>query len=408
MTVPSKMRIASGAPYWLMRNGLFEPPERPLPSRADVLIVGAGITGALLADALVREGREVVVLERHAPAEGSTGVSTALLQYELDVELGSLADRVGIDQAVRAYRRCAEAIDDLAALAASLGDGCDFQRVTSVYLASRRRDAKRLRHEAELRQAHGFDVRPLTRRELAARYDVPGAAALETPHAAQVDPVALTRRLLNRAVAAGAIVCPRTALLEWQDEGARCRVMTTRGQCMARFVVFATGYELPPKVPNGAVALHSTYAFVTQPGPYPGPLGRGAVFWETARPYTYMRTTVDGRVLVGGMDVPFRHADGRDALLPVRVRALETRAARLLGIESLERAFAWAGTFAATPDGLPYIGRLPGEGRAFAALGYGGNGIVFSTIAAELISAQVEGRRHPDQSLFHFDRARRT
>ncbi len=408
MTVSADVRIASGAPYWLMLNGLVEPPELPLPPRADVLIVGAGITGSLLADALVRDGRTVVVLERHAPAEGSTAVSTALLQYELDVELAALADLIGLDSAVRAYRRCAEAIDELAALAASLGDGCGFQRVASVYLASRRRDVKRLRREAELRQEHGFDVRFLTRRDLADRYDVPAAAALETPHAAQVDPVALARRLLDRAVAGGAVVCPRTALLEWQDEGARCRVVTTRGQCMARTVVFATGYELPPGVPNGDVALHSTYAFVTQPGPLPSPLRRGAVFWETARPYTYARTTSDGRVLVGGMDVPFRNADGRDALLPVRIRALETRIERLLGIEPLERAFAWAGTFAATPDGLPYIGQIPGESRGYAALGYGGNGIAFSAIAAELIGAQIGGQSHRDEQLFHFDRARRT
>lgn len=404
MTVRADIRVASGAPYWLIRAGLVEPPEQTLPSQTEVLIVGAGVTGALLADALTRAGHQVVVVERHAPAEGSTAVSTALLQYELDVELADLAEMIGVDPAVRAYRRCAEAIDEIAALAASLGDDCGFERVSSVYLASRRRDVKRLQREAELRQAHGFDVRLLGRKELAERYDVPRPAALETLHAAQVDPVALTRRLLDRAVRAGAVLCPRTPMLEWKDEGSRCRVVTTRGQCMARTVVFATGYELPDRVPKESVALHSTYAFVTQPGELPPPLRRGAMFWETARPYTYARTTPDGRILVGGMDVPFKNADVRDALLPARTAALESRASRLLGIDGISRAFSWAGTFASTPDGLPYIGPVPGEPRALAALGYGGNGIIFSVVAADLLGALIAGRPHRDQALFGFDR----
>ncbi len=47
-------------------------------------------------------------------------------------------------------------------------------------------------------------------------------------------------------------------------------------------------------------------------------------------------------------------------------------------------------------------------GRAYAALGHGDNGIVFSAIAAELIGAQIGGRLHRDEQLFRFDRARHT
>ncbi len=403
-SVTSPLRVASGAPFWLLRHGLMPVAECALPARADIVIVGAGITGAMLADTFIRAGRSVVILERHGPAEGSTSVSTALLQYELDVELVPLAGMLGDAAAGHAYRRCAEAIDELATLTDSLGDDCDFVRATSIYLGRRRRDVKRLRVEAEARARAGLDVRWLSREEVDSRYGVKAHAALETLHAATVDPVRLTRALLQRAVAGGATLCVHTPLVQWTDEGTGVRIMTGRGQCTADALVFATGYEVPAELPDGLVTLHSTYALVTQPVHDTGPLRGGTMFWETARPYTYLRTTPDGRILAGGMDVPFRNPDARDALLPARTRALEKQVRAFFGGQAPDTAFAWAGTFGETRDGLPYIGRIPGHARAFVALGYGGNGIVFSRVAADVLGTICLGGTHPDEALFGFER----
>lgn len=405
MTGDLSLRVASGAPFWLLRHGLLPAAEpAAVPASADVVIVGAGITGALLADAFVRAGQEVLLLERHGPTEGSTGVSTALLQYELDVELVDLTAMMGEEKAVRAYRRCARAIDELELLVASLGEDCHFSRGTSIYLASRRRDVGRLRTEAEARGRAGLAVRYLSRNELLSRYGVAGHAALETDHAATVDPVGLARALLRRAIDGGAMLCPRTAQLGWTAAGSRIRVTTNRGDCIAGAIIFATGYEVPPILPRDIVSLHSTYAMVTQPAADLGALRNGTMFWETARPYAYLRSTPDSRILIGGMDAPFRNADIRDALLPLRTRALEKGLARFLGAEPPETAFAWAGTFGETRDGLPYIGPVPGHPGAYAALGYGGNGIVFSTVAADLLTALVLEGGHPDAGLFGLER----
>ena len=77
------------------------------------------------------------------------------------------------------------------------------------------------------------------------------------------------------------------------------------------------------------------------------------MFWETARPYLYVRETADGRVLVGGQDIPFRSAVIRNALIRRQARRLMRRYARLFG-EKLEPAHTWAGHFASTADGLPH------------------------------------------------------
>src|ERR1700727_2086804 len=139
------MDLHSGAPFWLVRNGLdteLEALDRD--ERCDVAIVGAGVTGALVADALITAGVDVVMVEQHMPGLGSTAASTALLQYEIDVELHDLIERAGESSAARAYQLSAESISDLERLTASLPGDCGFARRESLYLASRSSHVRRL------------------------------------------------------------------------------------------------------------------------------------------------------------------------------------------------------------------------------------------------------------------------
>jgi glycine/D-amino acid oxidase-like deaminating enzyme len=109
---------------------------------------------------------------------------------------------------------------------------------------------------------------------------------------------------------------------------------------------------------------------------------------------------------VGGADVPFKSAAARDLLLPRQVRKLADQYEQLFGEELPPVAYAWAGSFAETHDGLPYIGRVPGGNpRLQFALAYGGNGITYGVHAAEMIRAGIDGRAHPLDDVFGFGRA---
>ena len=66
--------------------------------------------------------------------------------------------------------------------------------------------------------------------------------------------------------------------------------------------------------------------------------------------------------------------------------------------------FAWTGTFGSTKDGLPYIGPYEKLPNSYFALGFGGNGITFSLIAAEIITDLILGKENKDLELFTFDR----
>ena len=84
------------------------------------------------------------------------------------------------------------------------------------------------------------------------------------------------------------------------------------------------------------------------------------LMWESARLYLYLRSTPDRRLVVGGADVPLKNAATRDLLLPRQVRRLAEQYLNLFGENLPPVAYAWAGSFAETRDGLPLIGRVPG------------------------------------------------
>ena len=107
---------------------------------------------------------------------------------------------------------------------------------------------------------------------------------------------------------------------------------------------------------------------------------------------------------MGGKDVPFSSADKRDRLINQKAKSLERSFAKLFPGIPFKTDFKWAGTFASTKDGLPYIGSIPQRPHTYFALGFGGNGITFSAIAANIIADLLSGKKNTDAGIFSFDR----
>lgn len=401
------MDLKSGYPFWAVRNGLmraFPPLQSDL--RCDVLVIGGGITGALIADHLGQHGHEVVVVEQRDIGWGSTAASTALLQYEIDTPLQVLARRYGLEQALLAYRSCAEAIGQLQQLARALGK-VDFQTADSVYYASHRRDLRALIDEYELRHEHGFDVQWCDAARVRDDYGFDAPGAIVSTLAARMDPYRMTYQLLARLQRQGGQVFDRTCISALEIHPRHVCAHTPQGlRIHCRQVVMAAGYASQHWLDTRVARNRSSYAFVTDPLPADalGPL-RTTLLWETAHPYLYLRSTADNRLLVGGeddaIDVPAR----RDARVDAKARTLMKKVGKLFPALALTPAFAWAGTFAETEDGLPFFGPHPQWGpRVHFAMAYGGNGITYSMAGASIIRAAVEKQPHPLQRLFSFDR----
>jgi glycine/D-amino acid oxidase-like deaminating enzyme len=400
------MDLRSGQPFWIAKNGLlstYPPLERD--ETCDVVVIGGGITGALTAHCLTDDGVNVVLLDRRDVASGSTAASTSLLQHEIDTELVELAKRIGESSAVRAYRTGLEAVDEIERLVAELGDSCGFARRQSLYLASRKAHVKQLQQEYELRRATGFDVSWLSSSDIEARFPFSASAGILSSGDAEIDAFQFTNRLLQSAARKGLRVYDRTTAEKWGPSDDGFRIQTDRGASVtARRIAFATGYESEKYLSRKVGTLKSTYAVVSEPmAPYPRWPER-TLIWESARPYFYLRTTPDDRVIMGGEDTAFAEDHKRDRRIAKKAKRLIDRFEAMFPGTRYEVAYAWAGTFGETGDGLAYIGTPRDQPGTYFALGYGGNGITMSVTAARIIADLHAGRANPDASLFGFDR----
>jgi len=384
--------------------------RRPLETsmECDVVVIGAGITGALITDALLEDHRRVVVLDARDVALGSSAATTAILQYEIDTHLADLAVLLGGSRAVRAYQACAASFQLLERRFPDLLAFANYQRCESLYLASDEKAVPKLQAEMAARRAAGFACQWIEPAELSRRFGCRRPGAILSPLGAQLDPVRFTQALFTAAERHGARVFARTRAESISGNGGALRLTTAGGLTVdAGHVVVAAGYESPQFLPRDAARINidNTYALVTQPLTDARRAAAMPLTWESARPYLYLRGTPDGRLIVGGADVPFRSAEARDLLLARQSRKLAAGYRELFGEDLPPVAWAWAGSFATTPDGLPYIGAVPGaQPQLHFALCYGGNGITFSVHAAQMVRAAIAGRSHELTDVFGFAR----
>jgi glycine/D-amino acid oxidase-like deaminating enzyme len=369
----------------------------------DVLVIGAGITGATVADALATTGLKVTVVDKRGPAKGSTTASTALVQYEIDTPLTKLALKIGKTDAIRAWRRSRLAVDALAARVAELGVP-DVVGRNSLFLAGDGLDKEGLAREHGARRAAGLITLFLDRKALGARFGIARQAALLAYGDFALDPRKTALALLNAAIAHNARIFAPVEIVDLDAKKNGVTATTDKGRRIhCRHLVFATGYELPNQVPRKGHKIISTWAIATVAQSrrlWP----EQCMIWEAAQPYLYLRTTPHGHVICGGEDEDFSDERERDALLKSKTETLKRKLSRLLPGLDTTVEFAWTGTFGQTATGLPTVGQIPTLPNCWVALGYGGNGITYAQIAADVITGALTGRPDVDADLYDFPR----
>lgn len=400
------MDLVSEHPYWLMRNGIpYTYPSLQKDISTEVVVVGTGISGTLIAYKLAKEGIKVVQVDRRHAAMGSTVASTSLLQYEIDTPMHVLADKIGETDAARSYELCRDAIYQLQEICKDMGKSGTFKLRPSLQYASYKKDIEPLHKEYLLRKKHGFDVTWLEQEKIKALYGLEAPVAISSKDGGQIDAYLTTHSLLQQCLKMGNKIYDNTNITDILHHRNNVELKTDTGHTIkARKLVMACGYETLKYIPKKVATLHSTYALVTEPIPVEHIWHECSLIWETATPYMYYRITGDNRILMGGKDDDFYNPDKRDASIKRKAKELEASFAKRFPAIPIRTDFRWAGTFAGTPDGLPYIGTIPQRLNTYFALGFGGNGITYSVIAADIIRDMILGRKNKDAAILSFDR----
>ena len=400
--------LHTGNLYWPVTLGStreFAPVRQN--KKTQVAIIGGGMSGTICSYVFNRSGLSTIVLERGKVAGGSTSANTGLLQFSNDIMLCDLIRQIGERDAQAFYRACKDAVNMIAITADSLSADVGFRRRNSLYYASSEQDLPKLKKEYETLKACGLDVEFWSPDDIANHFPFRKPGAIVTHVDAEVNPFQFVNGLATAAADAGLEIHEQTDIVAHDTlPGGLHRLRTADGyEIEAENVVYAVGYE--PEELRGKLIkaeLNRSFVLVTGASQKLQNWHERFLIWETARPYLYMRTTVDGRIVAGGLDEKIEQPLHSGQERRKRSENLHNQLKALFPELQAPIEFEWSATFGESRDGLPFIGADPAWKNVYYCLGYGGNGSVYSMIAAHLLRDLIRGDEHPLTEIVKLDR----
>lgn len=401
------MDLKSNEPFWLIKNGLITSyPSLKSDTECDVLVIGGGITGSLIAHQMVQDGYQTILIDKREICNGSTSATTSMLQYEIDLPLYELIDMIGEKGAVESYKACSDSIDTIEKLAKKLKTESGFKRKQSLYYAAKKKDIAWLKKEYEARKNAGFEVTWLEPEEVHRDFSFQNTfGGILSKQGASIDAFKFAHELLEFNRKKGLDIFDKTEMKSVRYFKGYNLVSTTNGsQIKTKKIIYCVGYESKDMIKEKFVDLKSTYAIVSEIEEDKFKNISNTLVWNTDEPYMYMRTTDDGRLLIGGGDEDFYNAEKRDALLDKKEKEILKTLKKIKPDYHFYTDFVWAGTFGETKDGLPYIGEHKDFKNSYFVLGFGGNGITFSVTGMEMASLFMKNKKHSLSRYFKFGR----
>jgi glycine/D-amino acid oxidase-like deaminating enzyme len=401
------MDLKSNEPFWLLKNGLITSyPSLKSNKDCDVLIIGGGITGSLIAHQMISDGFKTILIDKRELCNGSTSATTSMLQYEIDVPLFELEELIGKKGAVESYKACSDAIDSLEKLSKQIRSDAGFKRKKSLYFASKKKDVSWLKDEYAARKNAGFDVKWLEADQIVEKFGLENTyGGIVSRQGASIDAFKFAHELFKHNVRKGLEIFDKTEMIKVEyHKGFNLVTVDSGFQIKAKKVIYCIGYESKNLIKENFVDLKSTFAIVSEIDDDKFKNMDSTLVWNTDDPYIYMRTTDDGRLLIGGGDEDFNDAEKRDALLDKKEKEILKNLKKIKPDYHFYTDFVWAGTFGETKDGLPYIGEHKKFKNSYFVLGFGGNGITFSVTGMEMASQFMKNKKHLLSEYFQFGR----
>jgi D-hydroxyproline dehydrogenase subunit beta len=349
----------------------------------DVAIVGGGIVGAACAASLSSAGLSVCVIESAGIASGTTaaGMGHIVVMDDSDAQF--------------ALTRYSQQLWD--ALVPELPRLAELENCGTIWVATDDEEMADVRRKHEFYETRGIaseilDEKALRAAEPNLREGLAGGLLVESDSV--VYQLFATRFLIEKAKRHGAEVCVGKQVVEIAANG----IKLADGEFIpANKMVNAAGFAAPELSPGLKIAKRKGHLVITER--YPDfarhqlvELGylKSAHGKATDSVAFNVQPRSTGQILLGSSR-QFGAEDGEidhAILRRMTARAFEYMPA----LRKLSTVRVWTGFRPATPDNLPYIGKLPDHDNIYIAAGHEGLGITTSLGTAELIADAILGR----------------
>ncbi|MGJ7911076.1 NAD(P)/FAD-dependent oxidoreductase [Neobacillus sp. LXY-1] len=402
------MNVQSGTYYWPTTF-----PDAPSYTvleedlSCDVLIIGGGSSGAQCAYYLADTNLDVAVIEKTTIGSGSTSSNTALLQYSGEKMFTDLINTFGSDYIERHLQLLKEAINEIEVASKNVTIDCEFSRRDTLYAASCAEDVESLKKEYEFLKQHNGELTFLSKEEIEAKYPFSREAAIYCYNDAEINPFRFTHALLEHAARKGIKIYEHTEMNghHFDDKIGKMIVSTKNGHTIqARYVIFAAGYEGIEIKKEKKASFVSTYTVTTQPVEDLSQWYNRTLIWETARPYLYMRTTRDNRIIIGGLDDNTAYSEDRDSKLIHKKNQLIEEFNKMFPTIQVQPEYYLAAFYGGTVDGIPIIGKYEAYPNSYFLFAFGDNGMVYSQLLSKIIVEEIVKGKCPDLDLYLQDR----
>lgn len=409
------MKLVSGNRLWIQTNPILSQyPYLTENTECEVAIIGGGIIGAICAYYFTEAGIDTILVDRNIIGYGSTSASTSILQYEVDYDLTELQAKLGLEQALQGFKLCAQAVNDLEKIISNFKDKCDFSLRECFYYTANKSDVRQMEREYKLRKEQGFAVEFLDHKAAKGRFSFPVEAGIYSSQgAAQIDPYRFVHALLTKATDNGLRIFENTEIIEQKNSGGYVELETNNHKkIQTKKVLIATGYEGRDYFKKRLVSLTRSFTLATKPvKAFTGWYHR-CIIRDNESPYTYLRDTGDGRIIIGGQDMKVGGKNSGMAQLKDIEEVVESKYALLEAnlnsyfpeISDLEVEYKFNGIFGETKDGLPYIGEHEDYPNYYFCLCYGSNGILYGIQAGQILRDLHLGTKRPELELYKFNR----
>lgn len=377
----------------------------------DVLVVGGGISGAISAYRLAREGYEVTLIDQNKIASGSTSANTGLIQYMSDKGVVDFIEQIGATDAIRFYRQSIQAVETLRKINEELEslktDTFDIKK--SIILATESGKYSYVKNEAEKQAELGFGASFLDETELKEK-NIDAYCGLVAYPDIGLNPYGFVYRLIEKAIDDFGLNVHEDCSFEKIEDTPNGELVTIKknGEEIKREfkkVLFATGYNPPQMFKDklNKLILFKTYVTVSKKNEEYDHEPDFLV-WEVRNAYTYFRQTFDKRYMIGGMDV--RDDDLKEEDIDKNTNELISKTIDMIDDKdiNIEPEYSYAAIFGESDDNIPYMGTDPDNPNLFVICGAGGNGTVYSTIASEMVLLWMKGEDLSEYEIFRLGR----